>query len=93
MRSKEERIAELKKQILEIENEVDMNYELVEVVPDCGGGIMDSKTTLAISTSIDELVSYCEENFKYTPKFKRGKDGLSPCATWYMLHYTKIQIL
>jgi hypothetical protein len=93
MQTKEARIAELKKQILEIENEKDYNFALVQITPDCGGGIADRRETIAISNDQMELVSYCQKEYNYTPKFKREKDGLKPCDKWYMLDYTQIQIM
>ena len=94
MESKEARIADLKKQILEIENEVSMNYELVEVTPDCGAGISDDHKSVALSYDLDQLVDYCEDTYEYTPKFERDrKDGKKPCEKWYFLRYTKTQIV
>ena len=95
MDSKEIRIAELKKQILEIENEKDYAFELIKVVPDCGGGIKDDETTIAVSMNIEKLIEYSKKEFQYVAKLDKRNpiDGKSPCETWYMISHTKIEIL
>lgn len=98
MKTKEERIAELQKQIEEIKNEKPMNYKLVEVVPDCGAGISDKRTTIAISPDSTKLIDYCMNEFNYSPpvcheKYSRPNDGLPPCTTWYRIELTKVQIV
>lgn len=93
MKTKEQRIAELQKQIEEIKKEKPLKYTLIKVRPDCGGGIRDDEDVLAISEEMQPLIDYCVEKFEYTPNFKRGKDGKKPCETWYKLGYTDIEIL
>ena len=96
MESKEIRIAELEKQILEIKNGQSYNYELVEVSPDCGGGIQDSTRTIAISKNIEDLISYCEQTFSYTPMLSDSRpetDINKPCETWFKLSHTRILII
>ena len=95
MDSKEIRIAELKKQILEIENEKDYACALIKVVPDCGGGIRDSEETIGVSMEIENLTDYSKEEFNYNPHMDKRNptDGKSPCETWYMIKHTKIEIL
>lgn len=94
MENKEIRIAELKKQILEIEKEVDYNYELVEVTPDYFGGVRDSHKTIAISTNMESLITYCENNYNNTPYLERNtKDDETPRDKWYKIDYTQTLIL
>ncbi len=95
MESKEVRIKELEKQILEIQNEAPINYMLVEVIPDCGGGIKDRNTDLVISSDEEFLRDYAITNFKYNPimdKRNPNMDIKSHCETWYKIVYTNIQI-
>ena len=95
MDSKEIRIANLQKQILEIENERDYAFELVKVVPDCGGGIRDDEKTIVVSMDIEKLAEYSKKEFEYVAKLNQRNpiDGKSPCETWYMIKHTKIEIL
>lgn len=93
--NKESRIAELKKQIKEIESEKTFNYMLLEVIPDCGGGIRDNENQIVISDNFDNLVEYCEKEFEYTPllESRKKQDGKKPCDKWYKIAYTSTQIL
>ena len=95
MDSKEIRIAELEKQILEIKNEKDYAFALIKVIPDCGGGIRDSKETIAVSMEIEIIVHYSKKEFEYDPHMdeRNLNDGKTPCETWYMIKHTKIEIL
>lgn len=97
MESKENRIAELEKKILEIKKEKDYNYALIKVVPDCGGGIRDTETIVIISHLLTNLVTYCEERFNYTPKTSRTRDKndgrKSHCDAWYKIDFTPIEII
>ena len=95
MDSKEIRIAELEKQILEIENEKDYAFALIKVVPDCGGGIRDDNTTIGVSMEIENLINYSKEEFNYNPHMdeRNPTDSGKPCDTWYMIKHTTIEIL
>lgn len=93
MDTKEQKIAELQRQIEEIKEDKPVSFELVKVTPDCGGGIMDRREIIAISTDQQKLIDYCWNNFTYIPNFKRNKDAKKPCDVWYQLGYTTIEIL
>lgn len=95
MESKEARIAKLKEEITKIENEVEDNFMLYKIDPDCGGGIADTVTEMAISKTKEPLIKYCEEKFSYSPPFgyKRPEGDKEFCQTWYRIELTKIQIL
>jgi len=102
METKENRLKELEEEKLRIEREIQKvngepqdNFALIKVVPDCGGGIKDDETILAVSEDQDSLVKYCEENHSYSPALsdERPKDGSKPCDTWYKLEITKIQLI
>jgi len=88
------RIAELERQILEIKKDVKVSYQLIKVVPDCGGGIKDSETIIAVCEDLDRLVKFCIEKYKYEPSLGRERnDNLQPCDTWYKIDYSTILIL
>ena len=95
MDSKEIRIAELEKKILEIKNEKDYAFALIKVIPDCGGGIRDSEETIAVSMEIEIIVHYSKKEFNYNPHMdeRNSTDSGKPCDTWYMIKHTKIEIL
>lgn len=102
METKQQRIAELEKQLFDIQNKINKvngepqdNFALIKVVPDCGAGIRDDETILAISEDKENLILYCEQEHNYTPDLSdnRRKDGAKPCDTWYKLRLTKIQLI
>lgn len=91
---KQLKILELQRQIEEIKKDKPVSFALVKVTPDCGGGIMDRKETLAISFDQSKLVTYCDQQFNYIPIFeKQNDDNKKPCDVWYQLSFTTIQIL
>ena len=87
------KISELQRQIEEIKKEKVVSYSLVMVIPDCGGGVMDRRTCIAISSDQTKLINFCFEQFKYTPSFERNSDPKKPCDVWYQIEFTTIVIL
>lgn len=96
-KEKESKIADLKKQIKELESEKLYNYALIKVVPDCASGIKDRETTIAISEDYGLLVGKCIRDYDYIPELtenhKRPNDGLAPCDEWYRIELTEIEII
>lgn len=103
MKSKDERIAELEehkaKTIAKLEAEIaklkDETYILIQVVPDCGGGIQDRTTDIAVSKNIKVLIDYCESNFAYSPSLtdKKPESDKELCKSWYKVVSTDVEIL
>ena len=89
-------LALLERRKQEIKDGVDYNFALVQVVPDCGGGIRDDQTTIAIAASVDELKDYAKDvlGYDHALEFKcEQPKSFKPCDTWYTIHLTKIQIV
>jgi len=83
-KSKEERIAELKKQIAEIEQEHEGNWILYKISPNGGSG--QTKSPIAISENQEWLINYCAQTFSYIPSLddnrpESDKNYLSPYYT------------
>ena len=90
-------IASLQRRIEEIKSGLPINYELVEVVPDCGGGIKDYVTTIAIAPDIRSLQEYAQNEIdkcNHIPELDGKKPkGQTPCETWYTIKTTKVQVI
>ena len=92
--NREQRIAELKKEIKELETSQIYNYALVEVVPDCGAGIRDSETILVVCEERQPLIDYCIDELHEAPSENdRQTLGHKPCDTWYKIELTTIQYI
>jgi len=93
MKTKEERIAELKKQIAEIEAEHEGNWILNKISPNGGSG--QKEETIAISENQQWLINYCEQNFSYSPSLdgnrpESDKNYLSP---YYVIEEAPVAIV
>jgi hypothetical protein len=74
---------------------VQTNYHLVKVMPDCGGGICDTETDIIMSDNINKLKKFCQEQYSYSPLLgdKRSSNDKEFCKTWYKIVERKVNVL
>jgi hypothetical protein len=93
VKTKAERIQELRDKIAEIEKEHEGNHGLWKISPNGGSG--ETRTLIAVSENKGWLRNYCEQQFSYTPSDngRRPETDKQFQSPYYTIQDSKVAIV